>query len=110
MHSLLFTHKTVKQIFWIFFFFFSAKTSDLQGKFQSQVLHLGEVSEWQLYDLDRKICEFLWFCSVFFRGWVVVSVMYFVKYGSLTFEFKNMTWKFVLLQYACVGFLIGEMH
>lgn len=92
--------------FFLLFSFFNAIISDLQGEFQSQALHLVEVSEWQWYNLDWKICGFLWFCSGFFGGWAAVSVMYFVKYGSLTFEFKNMTWKFVVLQYAYVGLIV----
>lgn len=51
----------------------------------------------------EKSVGFFGFAQVFLEvGW---QCLYFVKYGSLIFEFKNMTWKFVL-QYAYVGLIV----
>lgn len=59
--------------------------------------------------------KYLWvflFGLVFLKGGVVVvvSVVYLVKCSSITFEFKNVTWKFFHVCCAYVGLIIGEVY
>lgn len=59
--------------------------------------------------------KYLWgffVCFVFFKGGVVVvvSVVYLVKYSSITFEFKNVTWNFFHVCCAYMGLIIGEVY